>query len=188
MLLVAFVYHCQLVVLNKRFARLVNFIKRGRFRLTESKLDAHLASHKRLLIAFDRFNGDIFSHAAASVMTFITPYNIYLLAAIAYTRDSSSSDLVVDKLGLATSLIYQIFVTGAIATALCRLTDRFYSSARSMHGLQLCLPSDDFRISIHTKLKLAFHYEIVHSSSEVNRQGLTIGPFALSKQSACEVS
>lgn len=208
-LLAGFVYYFQLKVLNVRFSKLVSSIKAGHFssgRLMGSSLAYHWVAHRKIMTSVDRFNDDIIRLAAAAVMTYVTPYNIYLLTAIVFTKNTSSSSSSeegniesVDKGGLVISLTYQIVAISAIAAGLCVLIDRLHASAGDMHGLQLWLSSSldrnsrpcdlinlDFLpvVSLHTKWKYLTHYELVHTNA---KQFFTIGPLPLSKKSAFDV-
>src|SRR5699024_9245802 len=159
----------------------------------DPQLNAHLAAHRSIAAAFDRLNGDILSPAGASVMTFITPYNIYLLTAILFAKFSSSTSglmAMMDQVGVVLSLVYQIVVISLIAFLLCRLVDRLHESAKAMHGQQLWLVSSDrgrhlrvdsrqAMVSLHTKWKLAAHYEAVHTD---RKHHFTVGTMVLSKQ------
>ncbi|KAH9406311.1 hypothetical protein TYRP_013922 [Tyrophagus putrescentiae] len=172
-------------------------------RLMGSSLAYHWVAHRKIMTSVDRFNDDIIRLAAAAVMTYVTPYNIYLLTAIVFTKNTSSSSSSeegniesVDKGGLVISLTYQIVAISAIAAGLCVLIDRLHASAGDMHGLQLWLSSSldrnsrpcdlinlDFLpvVSLHTKWKYLTHYELVHTNA---KQFFTIGPLPLSKKSA----
>lgn len=200
-------YNCQLKVLNGRFTKFVTALRAGQHvsgRHTGSELAYHWVAHRKLMVFFDRFNSDLLSPAAVSVMTYVTPYNIYLLTAFVYSKETPTSGLVVDKLGLGVGLAFQVAAICTLAAALCFLVDRLHESARAMHGLQLLLCSDKGRwmapqikdnsvcegqprvvVALHTKWKLFTHYQVVHTEA---KHFFTIGTFAISKKSCYDVS
>lgn len=207
LLLVGLVYNAQLNVLNGRFNKLVNSIKTGQLtsgRYAGSGLAYHWVSHRQLMVSIDAFN-DLLSPAAASVMAFVTPYNIFLLTAIFYTN--STSEVILDKVGLVTGLAFQVLAISFLAGALCYLVDQLHLSVKPMHGLQLWLRSDKWRwptnlqindndvcelqlntkivVALQTKWKLLTHYEIVHTNA---KHFFTIGTMVLSKKSCFDVS
>lgn len=201
LLFVGLVYQSQLKVLNRRFTSLVGAIKACKLtsgRHTGSELAYYWVAHRKLMVSFDRLNGDLFSLSAASLMAFITPYNIYLLTSLIYT--TSTSGIVIDKVSLVTSLSYQIVVISLLGAGICALVEKLHKSAKAMHGLQLCLHSDQGRtkpsdgnsvceqhplVAVHTKWKLLTHYELVHTEQ---KHFFTIGPMKISKKFIFEVS
>ena len=208
LLLICFVYKYQLNILNGRFSRSVEFIKGGnRSKMCQQfkprKLSAHLTSHHSIIAAFDYLNRDIVSKAIASVMIFLTPYNIDLVTTFLISTKSGSSTayselILIDKTGLVFSLVYQLFLVILMAVSFCFLVDSLHGSAREMHGLQLWLISrsnnekevvkncNKLDVSLTLKWKLAFHYEVVHTVNE-SRHNFTVGPLVLTKRSAVEV-
>lgn len=203
LLLVCLMYKFQLTVLNNRLTRLVANIKRVKKhffinRNYDHLFSVYLIAHRSIMTSLDLLNKDIFSSLAASVMTFATPYNIYLLTTLLYTADPSAK-LMIDQVGVVFSVVYQVLVITLVAVALCRLIDQLHISSKTMHGLQLWLISScvdkriqnlkifkSFKISLTFKWKLAVHYETVHAIDE-NKLHFTVGSMILSKKSVVEV-